>query len=88
MGEANENGEDGSEDGEAKVLGDELSEVREEGAVEGELDAGGVEAAVFSERMKALHEKCGEGERAEEPEPSSSGPGLFVCRGFLCRCNF
>jgi len=88
MGEANEGGEDGGEEGKAKVLGDELREVREEGVIEREFDAGGVEAAVVGEGMKAVHEKCGEGERAEDPAPSLSRPGLFFCGGFWRRCNF
>ena len=50
-------GDDGSEDREAQVLGDEFGEVREERRVECELDASDVEAAVFGERMVAVHEQ-------------------------------
>jgi hypothetical protein len=58
-------GHERSKDGEAKVLGDKLSEVGKERTVEGELDARDVEAAVFGERVIAVDEKCREGECGE-----------------------
>ncbi len=58
----NEEGEDRGKDGEAKVLADEDGVVREEGGIEGELDAGDVEAAVLGERMIAVEEKREGGE--------------------------
>jgi len=43
----NDEGEEGSEDGEVKVLANEDGVVREEGGVEGELDSGDIEATVL-----------------------------------------
>ena len=65
VGEVDEEGEDGGEDGEVEVLADEDGVVREEGGVEGELDAGDVEAAVFGERVVAVEEKGDQRERGE-----------------------
>ena len=56
VGEMNEKGEHRGEDGEVKVLADEDGVVGEEGGVEGELDAGDVEAAVLGERVVAVEE--------------------------------
>jgi len=50
-------GEDGSEDGEVEVLADEHGVVREEGWIEGELDACYVESTVFGERVITVEEK-------------------------------
>jgi hypothetical protein len=47
VGEVNDEGEDGSEDGEMKVLTDEDGVMGKEGTVEGELDACDVETTVF-----------------------------------------
>jgi hypothetical protein len=55
-----EEGEGGGEDGEAEMLGDEDGVVGEEGGVEGILDAGYVEAAVFGEWVIALDEQRNE----------------------------
>ena len=58
-----EEGEDGGEDGEVKVLADEDGVVREERGVESELDASDVEATVLGQRVVAVEEKCREGEQ-------------------------
>ena len=50
-------GKRGCEEREVQVLGDEGRVMRKERGVEGVLDAGYVEAAVFGERMVALDEK-------------------------------
>ena len=47
MRKVNDEGEEGSEDGEVKVLAHEDGVVREEGRVEGELDSGDIEATVL-----------------------------------------
>ena len=60
-----------------QVLGDELGEVREEGGVERELDAGDVEAAVFGERVVAMYQKRSERECGEQGAPANRGPMTF-----------
>jgi hypothetical protein len=80
-----EEGEHGSEDGVVEVLADEAGVVREERGVEGELDAGDVEATVLGERVIAVEEKCGEGERGEERPPDGASPELGRCRKWRWR---
>jgi hypothetical protein len=79
-----EEGEHGSEDGVVQVLADEDGVVREEGGVEGELDAGDVEAAVLGEWVIPVEEKRGEGERGEDHQPEGASPGGRL-RGRRCR---
>lgn len=74
-GTADEEGEGGSEDREAEVFGDEDGVVRKERGVEGILDAGDVEAAVFGEGMVTIEQEGDEGERDQEEEPRRAGPG-------------
>ena len=75
MGEVDEEGEDGGEDGEMKVFADEDGVVGEERWVEGELDAGDVEAAVLGEGMVAMHEQDEEREHGEKKKPARARPG-------------
>ena len=81
MGVMDEEGEYWSEDGVVQVLADEDGVVREERGVEGELDAGDVEAAVLGERVIAVKEKGDEGECGEERKPDGASPGF---RGRWC----
>lgn len=61
VGEVDDEGKGGGEEGEAEVLGDEEGVVGKEGGVKGVLDSGYVETAVLCEGVIALEEKCGEG---------------------------
>jgi hypothetical protein len=77
MGEVDEGGERGGEEGEAEVLGDEGGVVGEEGGVEGVLDACDVKAAVFGEGMVALDEerKHRESKQGKAHTPRREQPG-------------
>jgi hypothetical protein len=80
-----EEGEHGSKDGVVQMLADEDGVVREERGVEGELDAGDVEAAVLGEGVIAVEEKRGEGECDEERLPDGVPPGFGWCRRWFRR---
>ena len=74
VGKVDEGSEGWGEDGEAKVLGDEVGVVREESGVEGVLDSGDVEAAVLCERVIALEEQGEESECGDQYEPERVVP--------------
>ncbi len=80
MGEVDQEGEGGSEDGEAEVLCDEDGVVGEERGVEGVLDASDVEAAVFGERVVAIEEQGEDGEGGDDACPEMARPGLLAWR--------
>ena len=72
---ANETGDEGGEDGEAKMLGDEGGVVREERGVEFPKDARDVQAAVFGEGVVAVDKQDEERERGEQQKPARGRPG-------------
>ena len=67
-------GKRGCEEREVQVLGDEGRVMRKERGVEGVLDAGDIEAAVFGERMVALDEQR-EGRQGKSHRPGRDQPG-------------
>jgi hypothetical protein len=69
-----EAGDERGEEREAEVLADEAGVVRKEGRVEGVLDAGDVEAAVFGEGMVAVDREGAGGESAEQESPCGARP--------------
>ncbi len=66
MREVHDEREDRGKDGEVKVFADEGGVVREEGGVEGELNAGDVETAVLCEGMVAVDEESDEGQGGKQ----------------------
>jgi hypothetical protein len=78
VGEVYEEGEDGGEDREVKVLADEDGVVREKRGVEGELDARDVKSTILGQRVVTVKEQCGEGKQDEQGKPGKSVPRFVL----------